>query len=70
MATHTRRFQLHLTDGRTWHGAEFPSGQAAVNHPDEPVGPFTIAVSAEHLLTDLPPGHPLLGARIEWTDTP
>lgn len=65
----TRRFTLHLADGRVFHGAEFPSGHAAVNHPDDPVLPsvFTVTLGIEHL-TDVPAGHPLHGARLEWTD--
>lgn len=64
----TRRFQMHLADGRTLHGAEFPSGQVAINHPTEPMGPFTVALSINALTGDLPTPHPLYDARVEWID--
>jgi hypothetical protein len=65
--TSTRRFTLHLTDGRTWSGVEFPSGHVAVNSPDERDW-FTVATSTGGLLEDLYPEHPLVGAHIEWVD--
>jgi hypothetical protein len=67
MPDQSRRFHLHLADGRVWPGVEFPSGHVAVNHPDERDW-FTVAVSTDGLLNDLPPQHPMHGARIEWTD--
>jgi hypothetical protein len=65
----TRRFLLHLTDGRTFPGVEFPSGHAALNHPEaDMASAFTIATTVDHLTDGLHPRHPLHGARVEWTD--
>ncbi|MEU9789098.1 hypothetical protein AB0E27_00490 [Streptomyces sparsogenes] len=60
-----RPFQLHLTDGRIWHGAQFPNGHVCLNHPDE-ANWFTIAVSLDALLEERPPEDPLHGAHAEW----
>lgn len=62
-----RPFVLHLTDGRTWHGAQFDDGFVCVHHPDEP-NVCTIAVSLDGALADLPDGHPLHGARLQWPE--
>lgn len=65
----TRRFLLHLTDGRTFPGAEFPSGHAVVNHPvDDMGGWFTVATTVGHLTDDRDVSHPLHEARLEWID--
>lgn len=69
MSEFARPFRLHLTDGRIWHGVEFPSGHAALNHPEDDMpSAFTIAISVEHLLGNLHPQHPMHGARIEWAE--
>lgn len=64
MAAPARPFLVHLTDGRTWNGAEFPDGFVCVHHPDEP-NICTIAVSVAGLLADRTPEDPLHGARVE-----
>lgn len=57
-------FLIRLADGRTWGAVEFPNGFVCVHHPDE-ITVCTIATSLDGLLTDLPPGHPLHGAKTE-----
>lgn len=66
MTDWSRPFRLHLPDGRTFHGAEFPNGHAAVNHPGEPGGAFTVAISLDGLINQ--PGYWMLGARVEWPE--
>lgn len=64
-----RPFRLHLTDGRTWSGAEFtPGGFVCVYTPDQPSGICTIATSLDELLADRTPEDPLHGARVERPD--
>ncbi|WP_060952406.1 hypothetical protein [Streptomyces hygroscopicus] len=60
-----RPFQLHLADGRVWHGAQFPGGHVCLNHPGEETW-FTVAVSLDALLGERHPEDPLHGARVEW----
>lgn len=66
----SRRFQLHLLDGETVQGVEFPSGHVAVNHPDlyRFRSLFTVAESVEILENDLDPSNPLYNAILEWID--
>ncbi|MGW6743772.1 hypothetical protein ACWGDX_24140 [Streptomyces sp. NPDC055025] len=59
-----RPFRLHLTDGRVWHGTEFPGGHVCLNHPDE-YNAFTVALTLDALLEDRSPEDPLRGARVE-----
>lgn len=70
MSQTTRRFCLHLSDGRVFHGAQFPSGQVAVNHPKQPDQPFvmTLALDVGALLSERHPEDPLYEARVEWVD--
>ncbi|WP_181785085.1 hypothetical protein [Streptomyces phytophilus] len=69
----TRPFRLHLADGRTWHGAQFPptetfpDGLIFVGH-GESGPPGIIAVSLHSLFTGLNPNDPLVGARVEWPE--
>ncbi|MFK4801644.1 hypothetical protein ACI3K5_23555 [Streptomyces sp. MPA0124] len=68
MADQVKPFQLRLTDGRVWLGAEFPDGFVCVHHPDQPTI-CTIAVSLDALLADLPPQHQAHGATVERPTT-
>lgn len=70
MSETTRRFHLHLRDGRVFHGARFPSGQVAVNHPQQPDQPYimTLALDLDALLSERHPEDPLHEARVEWVD--
>lgn len=65
-----RPFRLRLTDGRIWHGVQFPSGHIAVNHPGEDDEPYmmSIAVSMDDLLGERHPEDPLKDALVEWAE--
>lgn len=63
MAQFTRGFRLHLPDGRTLDGAQFPSGRCVLDDPG--LGLIKAAVSVEALLEG-----ELSDARVEWPDQP
>ncbi|MFD8866045.1 hypothetical protein ACFV1F_17000 [Streptomyces sp. NPDC059590] len=58
-----RGFRLHLPDGRTLDGAQFPSGRCVLDDPER--GLVTAAVSIEALLEGESES-----ARVEWPDQP
>lgn len=66
---HARPFLMHLRDGRTFHGAQFPNGNVTVSHPGEPCGWFTVAMSIETLTEHSDPGDTMHGAEVHWPDT-
>lgn len=59
MANFTRGFRLHLPDGRTLDGAEFPSGRCVVENLEHDI--WLAALSVDVLTEESFPG-----ARIEW----
>ncbi|MCD9196067.1 hypothetical protein [Streptomyces albireticuli] len=63
-----RPFSLHLTDGRIWHGVQFPTGEVCIAHVGEPSGAFTVGLSLDAVLGDRVPDDPLNGARVQWAD--